>query len=286
MSGRRGDAGLGEMAIYASVVVVILVIGGLYYVWQILTGSDDVGASAKVTFTAVVSGAQHYCGLKSDGHVVCAGDDEYGQSSPPAGVYKSIAAGDFHTCGVKTDGSAECWGGFEKGRSLVILVMPPDSSQAAVPPGGRFTSINAGKGHTCGVTTDALVQCWGSNKNLLGDGHAGQAVPPLGLFLSVSTGGSHSAGVRPAGSVECWGDDKHGQSTPPSEEFVAVSSGYNHACGIRGDGKVNCWGYNEDRRITPPSGEFVSVSAGHRQTCGVRHDGMADCWGLQARIRR
>ena len=285
MSGRRGDTGLGEMAIYASVVVVILVIGGLFYLWQVLTGSGDQGPTERQTFTDVSPGAYHYCGLRPGGLVVCAGDDKYGQSSPPSGVYESITAGDFHTCRVKTDGSAECWGGFQKGASLVTLVLPPGSSLAAVAPGGTFTSVSAGKGHTCGVRTDVFVQCWGSNKNLLGDGRAGQATPPLGRFLSVSAGGWHTCGVRTSGAVECWGEDEHGQATPPSGEFVAVTSGYNHACGIRG-GKVDCWGYNEDRRITPPSGEFVVVSSGHRQTCGVRRDGGADCWGLQARAGR
>ena len=267
------------MAIYASVVIVILVIGGVYYAWQVLTGSDDVGPTEKVTFMDVVSGAQHYCGLKPDGLVVCAGDDEYGQSSPPSGAYESITAGDFHTCGVKTDGSVECWGGFEKGASLVNPVMPPGSSRAAVPPDGTFTSVSAGKGHTCGVRTDALIQCWGSNKDLLGDGRAGQATPPLGRFLSVSAGGWHTCGVRTGGSVECWGDDAHGQATPPSGRFLSVSAGGMHTCGVRTGGSVECWGSDDHGQSTPPLEEFIAVSSGYNHSCGIRSDGRVYCWG-------
>ncbi|MXY21518.1 MAG: hypothetical protein F4Y49_09325, partial [Dehalococcoidia bacterium] len=66
-----------------------------------------------------------------------------------------------------------------------------------------FISISAGGEHTCGVRSDGLVECWGSNHSLLGFG--GQATPPSGSFASVSAGGEHTCGVRTDGSVECWG---------------------------------------------------------------------------------
>ncbi len=52
----------------------------------------------------------HSCGVKLDGSVVCWGDNQYGQSSPPAGAFSSVVAGYSHTCGVTFDGGVRCWG--------------------------------------------------------------------------------------------------------------------------------------------------------------------------------
>ena len=39
-------------------------------------------------FQSVSSGELHTCGLRVDGSVDCWGDDEYGQSSPPGGIFR------------------------------------------------------------------------------------------------------------------------------------------------------------------------------------------------------
>lgn len=46
---------------------------------------------------------------------------------------------------------------------------------------GSFSSIDAGDGHTCGVTVEGIIRCWGSD-------YRGQATPPGGEFASVSAG--------------------------------------------------------------------------------------------------
>ncbi|HCP61715.1 MAG TPA: hypothetical protein DIU14_04485, partial [Actinobacteria bacterium] len=45
----------------------------------------------------------------------------------------------------------------------------------ATPPSGSFSSVSAGRYHTCGVKTDGTVACWG-------DDTSGQATPPSGSF--------------------------------------------------------------------------------------------------------
>ena len=45
--------------------------------------------------------------------------------------------------------------------------------QAAPPRGERFTAIDAGAAHTCGLRGDGSAVCWGNNDT-------GQATPPEG----------------------------------------------------------------------------------------------------------
>jgi alpha-tubulin suppressor-like RCC1 family protein len=48
--------------------------------------------------------------VKTDGGIICWGDNSSGQSTPPAGTFTSVSAGGQHTCGVKSDGGETCWG--------------------------------------------------------------------------------------------------------------------------------------------------------------------------------
>ena len=82
-----------------------------------------------------------------------------------------------------------------------------------------FVSVSAGGGHTCSVTADGSVACWGH------DG-VGQSTPPDGEFVSVSAGTGHTCGLRTDGMLACWGDDSLGQATPPDGEFVSVYDGW------------------------------------------------------------
>ena len=118
---------------------------------------------------------------------------------------------------MRSNSSVACWGWDGDGR--------------ATPPAGSFVSVSAGRYHTCGVTSDGPVACWGSDYS--DRDYFGQATPPAGSFVSVSAGWSHTCGVRSDGSVPCWGSDYYsgdyyGQATPPAGSFVSVSAGYFH----------------------------------------------------------
>jgi hypothetical protein len=71
-----------------------------------------------------------------------------------------------------------------------------------------FMWVSAGDSHTCGVSSDGTVECWGYDSY-------GQSSPPTGTFTQVSGGRYHNCGLRSDGTVECWGDNTYGQSSPP-----------------------------------------------------------------------
>jgi len=232
--------------------------GGSVACW----GNNDNGQSTPPAgfFTSVGSGDDHTCGVKTGGSVVCWGDNSFDQSAPPAGSFTSVSAGFSHTCGVKTDGSVACWG-YDGGEGR------------ATPPGGSFTSISAGSWHTCGIKTSGSVACWGKNDD-------GESTPPAGSFTVISAGVWYTCGVKTGGSIVCWGSNSLGQATPSGGSFTSVSAGFHHTCGVKTDGSIACWGYNDyDGRVTPPSGSFTAISAGDDHTCGVKTDGSVVCWG-------
>jgi len=136
---------------------------------------------------------------------------------------------------------------------------------------GSFISVDAGESHTCGMTTDGSVLCWGRN-------NYGQSSPPSGTFTQVSAGGWHSCGVKINGSVVCWGNNGENRATPPSGTFTQVSAGAWHSCGVKTDGSVACWGYGYND-YGQPTGTFTQVSAGTWHNCGVKTDGSVACWG-------
>ena len=57
-----------------------------------------------------VSVGRHACAVKNDKSVVCWGDNEEGEASPPLGKFKQVSAGNYFSCGVKEDTSIQCWG--------------------------------------------------------------------------------------------------------------------------------------------------------------------------------
>ena len=242
-------------------------------------GHRKVDHPQRQKFSSVSSGRDHTCGIRlGDGGLVCWGDDEYGQSSPPGGErfvgpeprflnpaapLVSISSGLHHACGVTRNETVLCWGDDEYGRST--------------PPVGEiFISVSSGWSHTCGIRKNGSVSCWGMDDE-------GQASPPEeGTFTTISSGDDYTCGIRKNGSVSCWGVDDEGQASPPEEgTFTTISSGSNHTCALREDGSSVCWGRDSHGQASSPEGErFVDISSGYNYTCALREGGSSRLLGL------
>jgi alpha-tubulin suppressor-like RCC1 family protein len=125
--------------------------------------------------------------------------------------------------------------------------------------------VNAGGGHTCGVTTSDVAYCWGWNLlGQLGDGTTADGTTP-GLVsggltfaaVSAGTGIGHTCGVTTSGVAYCWGYNVYGQlgdgttadrTTPVLVSggltFAAVDAGVQRTCGVTTSGVAYCWGRN------------------------------------------
>ncbi len=229
-------------------------------------------------FVAVSVGGGFTCGLRSDGAVVCRGDDSDGRASPPEDErFTFISSGYDHTCALRADGVAVCWGNDDSGQSS-----PPDDQ--------RFISISSGYGRTCGLREDGVAVCWGDYPYTWYN--RGQSSPAdHERFIAISSGQfynpdyqlnaqHHACGLRNDGYVVCWGYNEHGQSSPPQHgSFTAVSSGGWHTCGLRDDGTAVCWGYDVDGRTDEQKKErFIAISSGSDYTLGLREDGRVVYW--------
>ncbi len=165
------------------------------------TGQVDVSAvnapspvDAPVDFVSVTLGADHSCALDIGGMVYCWGDNEYGQLASSSGLgraqarpiddaemeFAALDAGANHTCALTQTGRLFCWGHNGSGR----LGIEQTVATSAFPrPAGaelHFETIAAGGAHSCAMTTDGLIYCWGEGADgQLGPGSTGASRSPM-----------------------------------------------------------------------------------------------------------
>ncbi|WP_298007635.1 MULTISPECIES: hypothetical protein [Anaerolinea] len=147
---------------------------------------------------SIAAGGYHTCALKNSGGVVCWGSNRYGQlgdgtwedrltpvavSGLSTGVI-GIAVGQNHTCALKNSGGTVCWGdnrygqlgdGTREERLTPVAVSGLSSGVRAVAAGGD---------HTCALTDNGGVLCWGDNRyGQLGDGTSGYSSVPAPVVI-------------------------------------------------------------------------------------------------------
>lgn len=229
-----------------------------------------------------------------------------------AGLFRvaSVDAGGHHSCALTAARQAYCWGWNGAGELGVAASGTASAVPVAVQTGARFADIavsawpdpqgtQAGRGHTCGITTDAALLCWGEGgQGQLGRtgtaaSHVPAAVAGGGTWVAVSTGGRHTCGITTAGQTYCWGLDGQGQVGAPTTEtcvpgtgsgtavpcasaparvsgglaFTRISAGTAHTCALTAAGEAYCWGRNDSGQLgngtTVDADAPVAVLGGH-----------------------
>jgi hypothetical protein len=237
-----------------------------------------------VSLTEIATGAAHSCGIGSNGHTYCWGQNDQGQvgdgtmTSPrntPRKVvgghtFTKLALGSSHTCGIRSDGAAYCWGSDASGQLGNGATTGSQSSPNAVSTILTFTDIAAGASHSCGIDSSGAAHCWGSDASgELGNGAttgtqtSPSAVTGSLIFSQITTGSSYTCAVTTTGAGHCWGSDSDGQlgngattgnQTSPSAvsgslTFTMIEAGNIHTCGIESGGAGHCWGSDADGRL-------------------------------------
>ena len=281
-----------------------LVAGGSLYCWgdqafgAVGNGVSRSGTSAlpvpvtgplaqAATFTQVIAGGNHACGLITGGQAYCwgkdlslqlgGGDGIKANSSTPIPVYatygytfRALAAGRGHTCGIRSDGATLCWGDNANGQLGRGTFGDTTETPVAIVGDPGFTQISARGDNTCGITAAGALYCWGANES----GQTGQAASVRVTVPTQVAGAGYTA-------VSVGGRDS-------TDTFGAVD----HACALQGTAAV-CWGSNVYGQLgrggqpsvggTTPAAvagghAFTAITSGTRTVCGFAADGVY-CWG-------
>lgn len=273
----------------------------------------------------IAAGYVHACAITDGGGVSCWGSGDAGSGSGDANAVPvdvaglasgvaAISAGGFHTCALTSGGGVKCWGSNEYGQLGDGTTSDRDVPVDVVGLASGVTAISVGWSHTCALTGDGGVQCWGHNQwGWLGNGtQADSSVPVdvVGMGSGVSAIGSgvlHTCALATGGRIMCWG---YGQADDPDLAYSAVpvevaglpigvtamSAGNEKTCALTRDGDVWCWGA---AYAFPPGGELsdgfarvdasdiaggvTAIAIGETHSCALTGVGRAACWGSNVR---
>jgi len=172
--------------------------------------------------------------------------------------------------------------------------------------GGETHSIAAGIAHTCAITPEGGVQCWGNNDfGQLGNGtntSSNIRVDVSGLEggITIVAGGNHTC-VLSGNNVWCWGQNSQGQigdgtltdrNVPVKvlSNALDITAGLDYTCAVMTYGQVLCWGNNDQGQLAdgtktdrarPTLAALISgissVDAGWNKSCGLTGSGLLRC---------
>ena len=195
-----------------------------------------------------------------------------------------IASNSWHACALDTAGTAWCWGAGEEGR---LGYVPPEfyhfPRQVQTGPEDNpvtltgLTQITAGRYHTCALTFEGGVKCWGQ-----------------AMFGALGNGQESTNALTAVDVLEA------GSGNIPLSGMVQVEAGHNFACALTDGGEVRCWGggsqgqlgngetANQSRPVTvldpfenAPFSGIVKISVGRQHVCALQETGLVYCWGNQ-----
>jgi alpha-tubulin suppressor-like RCC1 family protein len=144
------------------------------------------------TATTVALGQDFGCATRRDLTLVCWGANDVGQLSTPevpavtrpvmvTGVAYSLAvtAGSQHACALRRDGKVKCWGRSHVGQLGRAGIGDFKPRPLVVEGIADVVGLSAGAAHTCVLSADGAIRCWGSNET-------GQLARDLSLKFSHS----------------------------------------------------------------------------------------------------
>ena len=288
-------------------------------------------------WTRVTGGERRLCAMRG-GHGYCWGQTYTGglgdgvfneqiavTSATDLGVVDDVELGmsthsddgDDLGC-LSTNGQIKCWG--ENAHGGVGAGIPADLSPRGVevhaPNAHAWTHVVAGHNHSCAVTDDNQMFCWGEDAEGEVDGQPGRGtssspcIPgepcdqPLPVVSPVPHADHLAAGdyytcALDGTSLTCWGYNDRGTlgadgdivrpvAAPAGEQWTNLFGGDRGNCGTTDANRLYCWGIlYPDQTVNYPTEQtdadlmpsMLDIKLGDNFACGVRSDNMRICWG-------
>lgn len=273
---------------------------------------DNDGCDADCTGPDVVQlalGTNHSCALLDTGNVRCWGLNNFGQLGygntinvgdsafgpvflagdvPVGGKVTQLSAGAEHTCALLDTGKVRCWGQNTFGQ----LGYANNTNSTTTPTElGDVSNINevikiaAGTTHTCTLSKNNQIQCWGDNRfGQLGYGNTidiGDNEPPTTTTVNtgntaedLSTGSFFTCIKGSNDEIRCWGNGSLGRlgygntnnigdnEIPASagslllnNKATSISSNTNTSCIVTfPENDLMCWGSGANPIFNRPEG--------------------------------
>lgn len=197
-------------------------------------------------------------------------------------VAPTLALGNLHTCALFADGSVRCFGESEFARlgtavTDIAAMDPATMCPVPVPPA---IDIVAGEEHSCALSENGDVRCWGQNDmGQVGLGRSAEMpivpasgyLPPVQLSdraIDLVVGQHNTCAILEGGQrLQCWGEnaqgglgvgnrDPVGDNEPPDTfspldmgaPILDVALGDHHTCVLLDldGGTIRCWGRTQD----------------------------------------
>lgn len=274
---------------------------------------DRLGpAAGTVAATAVAAGDRHTCAVTVGGGVKCWGtnvsgalgdgtttDHIWAHDVPALSIgVTAITAGLDDTCVLTTKGGVKCWGFNDQGElgdgTFSDRYSPVDVSGLT----NGVVAIAARQAHSCAITDNGGLMCWGSNFAGELGGPTSQTCTEFNFPCSsvpirvtgldsgiaeIALGDQHSCALTTAGGVKCWGRNEMGQlgdgtttdrSTPVdvmglTTGVQAIVAGVRHTCAVTTLGGVECWGWNAYAQLGFQTTETCGAAVAQSDPCST-----------------
>jgi alpha-tubulin suppressor-like RCC1 family protein len=252
-------------------------------IWETIMPIQIAGLSGKVR--KIVTGTNFNCALMYDGAVQCWGQNDDGESGNPDLTSDVIipntvnlteralqlSAGGAHSCALLPSKRVACWGANYNGQLGNTVVDNKSAEPVFVENLKDVVNVVVGTDHSCALTKDAEIWCWGNNeKGQLGNPNIGKKNPtPMqvdpgllnGTPIAISAGAEISCALMSdKTTVQCWGANEYGQlgnglsnNIPNSMPSLVVAlagpvdrvipTSWN-TCFLLSDGRMQCAGIN------------------------------------------
>jgi alpha-tubulin suppressor-like RCC1 family protein len=218
------------------------------------------------------------CIVDDQAHLLCTGQNNYGQTGPTPSQanqptradqrtdWTAIGAQLQHTCGTVSSGEVYCWGTNNIGQLGDGTTL---NRKSPVGPGPAVTELAVGGFGAVGIQADGSVTRTG---HLLDNTNTSTWTQTLGAgsALHVAEGGGQGCRIVPGGTtLHCGGSNNAGQlgdtttvdkvDVQVAGAWAAVFAGYDATCGITTGSQLQCWGTNTSGQLG--IGSMANVSA-------------------------